>query len=466
MLLSPSVSLRAILVALGLAIVPPLVALPFLAAPAWAQEDDDDDDDDDGDDDDSDDGGSDFSSGDDDDDDDDDNPWANGLMIGRPAGSEPPEPRRAPAPAPTPLPPAVPMPEQAEDQVVAQRLDAAGRSALLQQGFSVVSESGDRFLLEVPDDVDVEQALLLVRDAAPEALVAPNSFYRSQGVPEACEGAMCPHWEAVAWPPEEADTMCAFEPHIGVVDTGVNLEHAMLSDARVRLETIGGTGAQPSERKHGTAVAAMFVGNGDDRVPGLVPEAELLVVDPFGRVGGDERSDVFALTEALERLLAEKVDIASLSLAGPDNAILADAVLRLQSAGIPVVAAVGNEGPRAEPMYPAAYPDVVAVTAVDGRQNIYRRAVQGEHVGFAAPGVDISTAASISGVRPQTGTSFAVPFVTTALAAAMARGAEPKEAIAALSASSIDLGEPGRDSVFGWGLVQIPSPCRDQSVTP
>lgn len=183
------------------------------------------------------------------------------------------------------------------------------------------------------------------------------------------------------------------------------------------------------------------------------------MIDPFGRDDSDERSDVFSLVEALDRLGDQDVTIASLSLAGPDNPLLADAVARLQAQGIPLVAAVGNAGPRSQPLYPAAYPGVVAVTAVDGAAQIYRRAIQGDHVSFAGPGVAIPTAASISGVRPQTGTSFAVPFVTTALAAAMADGTLAEDAIAALARNSRELGEAGKDPVFGWGLVQIPSPC-------
>ena len=431
----PRTTMRALLIAMGLVALPPLLSSPWLVGTAWAQDDDDDDDDDD-----------DYGSDSDDSDDDDDDEWTGGYVFGR----------RAPAPVPVPV---VVLPDQADDQIVVERLDGAGRQSLIAQGFSVLGESEERLLLQLPDDLDVPAALEAVRLAAPAALAGPNSYYRSQAVPAGCEGAICAHWDAVSWPPLSVEPLCRFEPTIGVVDTGVNLEHDMLSDARLTLQTIGSAGTEPSELKHGTAVVALFVGDAASRVPGLAPAANLLVVDPFGRVGTDERSDVFALAEALDRLGGAGVDVASLSLAGPDNPVLAAAVQRLQAAGIPLVAAVGNAGPRAEPLFPAAYPDVVAVTAVDGRANIYRRAVQGEHVSFAAPGVGISTAASISGVRPQTGTSFAVPFVTTALAAAMAQGAPAADALDVLTQTSQDLGEPGHDPVFGWGLVQIPSPC-------
>ncbi len=96
-----------------------------------------------------------------------------------------------------------------------------------------------------------------------------------------------------------------------------------------------------------------------------------------------------------------RVEIINLSLAGPDNPVLARAVADAHAADIPLVAAMGNAGPRAEPAYPAAYEGVVAVTAVDAGHAVYRRAGQGLHVDFAAPGVGIATAASISGCAPR-----------------------------------------------------------------
>jgi hypothetical protein len=438
-------SVRALLVVLGLLTLPALVLTPVLSLPTLAQDDDggDDDDDDDGDND------SGSSSNDTDRDDEDDIIVSPSNPIARPRAQ----------PRLQPVAPPVVLLEQAPNQIVVQTLGTEAKAQLLDQGFAVLSEGTDRVLLEVPPELEIAAALEQAALAAPTALVAPNTYYRTQSVPDDCMGALCQSWEAVGWPPVTVDPLCRFEPLIGVIDTGLNLEHDMLGGAKIRLERIGSAGTAPSEEKHGTAIVALFVGDADSRVPGLAPAADLLVIDPYGRDGNDERSDVFSLVEALDRLGAQDVTIASLSLAGPDNLLLADAVTRLQAQGIPLVAAVGNAGPRSQPLYPAAYPGVVAVTAVDDAAQIYRRAVQGDHVSFAGPGVAIPTAASIRGVRPQTGTSFAVPFVTTALAAAMADGTSAEDAIAALASGSRELGDAGKDPVFGWGLVQIPSPC-------
>jgi subtilisin family serine protease len=104
---------------------------------------------------------------------------------------------------------------------------------------------------------------------------------------------------------------------------------------------------------------------------------------------------------------------------------------------------------------------VIAVTAVtlDGR--VYRRAVQGPHIDLAAPGVDVWSAASVSGARWHTGTSFAAPFVTAAVAALLHGQPDLASAdvLSILAGSAEDLGEPGRDPMFGHGLVSMPLDC-------
>jgi subtilisin family serine protease len=137
-------------------------------------------------------------------------------------------------------------------------------------------------------------------------------------------------------------------------------------------------------------------------------------------------------------------------------------VLGTARRGVLMVAAVGNDGPQAEPRYPAAYAPVIAVTAVQPDAAVYRRAVQGEHVDLAAPGVDVWTArAGTSGGRAQSGTSFAAPFVTATAAMLMARN--PGQSQLALTRelyrATRDLGLPGVDPVYGHGLLQAAAVC-------
>ena len=118
---------------------------------------------------------------------------------------------------------------------------------------------------------------------------------------------------------------------------------------------------EPSRAIHGTAVAALLVGQPGTRAPGLVPGTRVVAIDAFHRVGGDERADVFSLIEGLDILASEGVSVINLSLAGPPNSVLEEVVERLLSENdILLVASVGNAGPAAEPAYPAAFPPVIA----------------------------------------------------------------------------------------------------------
>jgi subtilisin family serine protease len=102
------------------------------------------------------------------------------------------------------------------------------------------------------------------------------------------------------------------------------------------------------------------------------------------------------------------------------------------------------------------------VTADDRRGSVYRRAGQGPYVDLAAPGVEVWTAASVKEARPKTGTSFATPFVTAAIASLLAANPDltAEEVTTRRAASARDLGEAGRDPVFGNGVIQIARSCR------
>ena len=126
-----------------------------------------------------------------------------------------------------------------------------------------------------------------------------------------------------------------------------------------------------------------------------------------------------------------------------------------------IVAAAGNNGPGAEPSFPAAYAGVVAVTAVDQDLKIYARATRGAYIDLAAPGVGIRTASASGTIAVKSGTSYAVPFI--AAAAALVRSGDPALDVssmrARLESSTRDLGEPGRDTTYGFGLIQMSKLC-------
>ncbi|MFM2390789.1 MAG: hypothetical protein RLZZ437_2344 [Pseudomonadota bacterium] len=378
-------------------------------------------------------------------------------------------PPSAPRPAPVQAP--VVLPDRVPDEVVAVELTPEDLELLLAQGFRVIEETPIDVLgtvarrLRVPEGTSLTAARDIVRSLPSGQAADFNHYYRSQeGDAVACEGLNCPALALIGW--QGSDLLpglatCAAPVVIGVIDTGINPDHPTFLGKDLTVVRLSDAALSPSRAVHGTAVTALLIGDPGGRAPGLVPQAQVIAVDAFHREDGDERADVFTLVRALDRLASEGVRVINLSLAGAANETLADAIAELNARGVVLVAAAGNEGPRASPAYPAAYEGVIAVTAVDEAGQVYRRAGQGGHIDLAAPGVNVWTAASVSGVRPKTGTSFAAPFVTAAAAIILARepGLTVADVDARLKAAARDLGDTGPDPVFGAGLVQMPDLC-------
>jgi subtilisin family serine protease len=164
---------------------------------------------------------------------------------------------------------------------------------------------------------------------------------------------------------------------------------------------------------------------------------------------------VQTMAEALSWLAHEGVPVINVSLVGPPNRILETVVESLIARGHIVVAAVGNDGPAAPPLYPAAWPGVVGVTAVDARQRALVEAARGAQVKFAAPGAQMAAAKHPSGYTLVRGTSFAAPIVAGLLSLNLQviDKVAADKAIAALAEEALHVGAPGLDPAYGYGLV-------------
>lgn len=358
-------------------------------------------------------------------------------------------------------------------EIVAIGLSAAEIELLATRGYAVTERrtvaavSAEMVRLSVPRGTTLEAARSDVRAVNAAAVADFNHFYRPQQGHE-CKGEACIAWSQLQWPAAAtAGAACGANVRIGMVDTAVNTSHEALKTARIEVIDTSSADAAASGAGHGTAVAALIAGSRQSRTPGLLPAAQLVAADPFEKSGSGERGDTFAVVAAIDSLAARNVHAINLSFAGPDNDLLDRIVSAVSNGGIPLIAAAGNAGAGSPPLFPAAYPSAIAVTAVDRNRTVYRRAVRGDHIDFAAPGVNVWTAASVSGGRLKTGTSFATPFVTAAAALLKAGDpqATPQSISAALAAKTSDLGEPAKDRIFGHGLIQASGLC-DNSGNP
>ncbi len=237
---------------------------------------------------------------------------------------------------------------------------------------------------------------------------------------------------------------------IGLVDGSVAAGSPALARTRLVQKAFAPGGARVTG--HATAVASLLAGIAPG-FSGAAPGADLYVADVYGPTptGGSALS----IVRGLGWLAEQRTPVINISLVGPPNALLAAGVSALIARGHVVVAAVGNDGPSAPPLYPAAYPDVVAVTGVDARRRVLPEAGRGPYVAFAAPGAEMAAAGLEASFVTVRGTSYAAPLAAGRLARLLpAPGpAQARRAIAVLEREAADLGAPGRDQIYGRGLV-------------
>jgi len=240
---------------------------------------------------------------------------------------------------------------------------------------------------------------------------------------------------------------------IGIIDSSVDQAHVAFSQSSITTRRFVDNEAPPDF--HGTAIASIIASN-DPSALGLAPKAELFAAEVFDQTAEQgEFASTVSLIKALNWLVTQEVSVVNISLAGPPNRLLETALARVRERGVLAIAAAGNGGPMAQPMYPAAYPQVVAVTATDERGRAFRLANRGEYVDIAAPGVNIRHAQAGGGYAASSGTSYAVPFVTVAAARLMQSNSEPTAMLDALYAGTLDIGAPGRDQIYGYGQLQF-----------
>jgi subtilase family protein len=323
--------------------------------------------------------------------------------------------------------------------------EALARAAT--NGFSIarrvaVDEANELVVLAAPAGIGTHAALKRLRRGDPAGTYEFNHVLLESGDVRS-PSARAPD------PTESTPTDIPARSRVGLVDAGVDAAHPVF--AGLVLQRWGcSEHAVPSV--HGTAVASLLAGrSGDFR--GAAAGAELYAADVF--CGAPTGGATDAVVAALGWLLHERVPVINVSLVGPPNSVLEQVVQLVLARGAIVVAAVGNDGPAAPAAYPASYPGVIAVTAVDARRHLLLEAGRALHVDLAAPGADMLAASPPSSFSAVRGTSFAAPLVAGLLARELA-SPDPtaaRSAIEHVEAAALPLTDRVPASRYGKGVV-------------
>ncbi len=252
---------------------------------------------------------------------------------------------------------------------------------------------------------------------------------------------------------------------VGILDTGADLKHLDL-----KVNVVGNYNAiNPAKQAnddngHGTHVAGIVAAlRNEIGTVGVAPKASLYPIKVLNASGSGYVSDVIA---GIEWAVSKNLQIANMSFGASEDVLsLREAIQKARAAGMVLVAAAGND--YATVSYPARYPEVIAVSAIDREEAIAKFSGRGEEIDLAAPGVEIYSTYRNGGYATLSGTSMAAPFVSGVAAIALTQpvGAydadgdgrwDPAELERKIFDTAKDIGVTGLDPLFGHGIPYAP----------
>ncbi len=285
------------------------------------------------------------------------------------------------------------------------------------QNFALTDTSVRRFRID--GNRSVRNTLRLVRARYALASVGQANLLYAFGPPET---------------PQQADTGAQYvvpklhllEAHkitngddvlVAVIDSKIDTQHPDL--AGVIADQYDAIGGPAPAHLHGTGMAGAIAAHA--KLVGVAPKVKLLAVHAF--TGGKEtaQATTFNVLKGLDWAAGKHARIVNMSFAGPPDAMLHAMLAKAHARGIVLIAAVGNAGPRSPPLYPAADPEVIGVTATDADDKLLPQANRGSQVAVAAPGVQVLEPAPDAAYQITTGTSVAAAHVSGVAALLLAR---------------------------------------------
>jgi len=234
---------------------------------------------------------------------------------------------------------------------------------------------------------------------------------------------------------------------VAVIDSSIDGAHPELNGAIAgRFDVLR---ASETPDAHGTGIAGAISARA--RLLGVAPAARILAVRAFD--GAKAESTTFNIMTGIDWASTHGARVLNMSFAGPRDPLIGRELAAAYRKGIVLVAASGNAGPNSPPLYPAAEPVVIAVTATDAEDNVLVASNRGSHIWVAAPGTHILHAAPNATYRISSGTSLAAAHVSGIVALLLERQPDltPDSVRNILFSTAVDLGPTGRDDQFGAG---------------
>jgi len=238
---------------------------------------------------------------------------------------------------------------------------------------------------------------------------------------------------------------------IAVIDSEIDTKHPDLDGTVMkRFDALGG---EQKPHQHGTAMAGAIAAHG--KLVGVALGPQLLAARAFDDTSGEAKGTSFAIYKSLQWAADNSARVVNMSFAGPIDPLLHRMLAAAYGKGMVLIAAAGNAGPNSAPLYPAADADVIAVTATDMSDGLYKMANRGQFIAVAAPGVDVLALAPGESYQVTTGTSVAAAEVSgiAALLLELKPSLTPADIRTILVTTAKPMGATGQHADFGAGLA-------------
>jgi hypothetical protein len=323
-----------------------------------------------------------------------------------------------------------------------------GLTRLQSQNFPLIG--GTIGLFRITDRRSVETAGRELATEAGVRAVQPNFRYVLQDQTAVLtEGDPAQYALAKLRLPEAHTLARGANVTVAVIDSGIDVKHPEFAGAIAA--SFDALGSKEGPHVHGTGVAGAIVSHA--RLMGSAPAARILAIRAFSVAAKGAEGTSFVILKSLDYAVGHGAQVINMSFAGPKDALIARAIVAAAAKGIVMVAAAGNAGPKSAPLYPAASPEVIAVSATDAQDKLFSASNRGGYVAMAAPGVDIFLPAPDEKYQMASGTSFSAAFISGLAALVLERNPalKPDEVRTILTKTARDLGAPGRDDLFGAG---------------